>query len=393
MLSRDRGSSDMLRAIIGLVLCVALGAPAAMSQSLPAPSIAAIDQAMNRAVDTGWVPGGVVAVARGGKVVFEKGYGRANLETGTPANPDTVFRIGSLTKQFTAAAMLLLAQDGRLRIDDPVGKYLSEFPRDDSTTIRQLLTHTSGIADYVGRAFQRETPFDHKTDQLVAYVLTANPLHTFPPGTQWQYSSSNYALAGAIVERVSGMSLGAFLKARIFDPLGMMSTALDDSRDTVPHRASGYDRTPSGFANARAISMTVPFAAGGMRSTARDLLVWTDALTHGRVLDSDSYRVMTTPVRLNDGSLPLQVSPDGVRHPVSYGLGLFIGTDATHPDLWHEGAIDGFTSHLGHFGRSGVDVAVLLNTPPNDHLPISGIVAALSEEAVQAEATSVQPKP
>ena len=380
----------MRRAIIAVALFLALQAPPAMSQALSEQSIAAVEGAMSRAVDTGWTPGGVIAVARGGKLVFARGYGRANLETGTPATPDTVFRIGSLTKQFTAAAVLLLAQDGRLRIDDPVGKHLSEFPQGDRTTIRQLLTHTSGIADYVGRAYERETLFPHTSDQLVAYVLAKSPLHDFSPGTQWQYSSSNYALAGAIVERVSGMSLSAFLKTRIFDPLGMASTALDNSRDVVPHRASGYDRTPLGFANARAISMTVPFAAGGIRSTARDLLVWTDALTHGRVLNGDSYRLMTTPVRLSDGSLPSQVSPDGVRRPVSYGMGLFIGGDAAHPDLWHEGAIDGFTSHLGHFGRSDIDVAILLNTPPSDHLPISAVVDALGSEAVHAQAASVR---
>jgi CubicO group peptidase (beta-lactamase class C family) len=360
-----------------MILCLGFGALPAWGQPLPANSITAIDQAMNRAVELGWTPGGVVAVSEDGKIVFAKGYGHANLETGTPATPDTVFRIGSLTKQFTAASVLLLEQDGRLKLDNPVALYLPEFPQTDKTTILQLLTQTSGIADYVGRAYERETLFSHTTEQLVAYVLAASPLHTFPPGTQWQYSSSNYVLAGAIVERVSGMSLRAFLKARIFDPLGMRNTALDDSRDVVPNRASGYDRAASGFTNTRAISMTVPFAAGAMRSTAGDLLVWMDALTHGRVLDGAHYRMMTTPARLSNGSSAFQVLPDGSRREVSYGMGLFVTGDPRRPDLGHGGAIDGFTSQLGVYGQSGVAVAILLNTSPNEHLPINDVLAAV----------------
>ena len=126
--------------------------------------------------------------------------------------------------------------------------------------------------------------------------------------------------------------------------------------------------------------MTVPFAAGGMRSTARDLLVWTDALTHGRVLDASSYRLMTTPALLRDGTPASEVLPDGARRPVSYGMGLFIGVDAGHPDLWHSGAIDGFASQLGVFGRSDIAVAILLNTSVNDHLPINEVLGTLKSQ-------------
>ena len=297
-------------------LGLAFAGGAAASQPLSRDTVQAIDAAMNNAVATGWTAGGAVAVMRHGKIVFSRAYGFANLETGTPATTDTVFRIGSLTKQFTATAVLLLAEDGKLSIDDPVAKYLPQFPENDSTTIRQLLTHTSGIHDYIGA----EGFFDQKqwlpltTDELVAYVLSHSPLHDFPPGAQWAYSSSNYALAGAIIEKVSGQRLRTFLKMRIFDPLGMTQTALDDGRDIVPHRASGYDRIAEnspGYETARTISMTVPFAAGAVRSTVGDLLLWSDALMHGRVLKPESCRQMTTPVRLNDGSLPTQSGPDG----------------------------------------------------------------------------------
>jgi CubicO group peptidase (beta-lactamase class C family) len=360
-----------------VLLFVGQGALAA-GRSLSPKAVAAIDLAMQRAVDSGWIAGGAVAVSMDGRQVFSRGYGLANLETATPVGGDAVFRIGSLTKQFTAAAVLLLVQDGRLQIDDPAAKYLPELPRDDPTTLRQLLNHTSGIADYVGRpGFERETMVPHTTDQLVAYVTAQTPLHLFPPGTQWRYSSSNYILAGAIVERVSDMPLGRFLETRIFDPLGMTQTALDDEHDVVPHRATGYDRTAHGFSNARQISMTVPFAAGAIRSTPHDLLLWTEALSHGRVLKPAALRLMTTPARLNDGSPAMETLPDGGRRPVSYGMGLFVGGDPARPDLWHEGAIDGFTSHLGLFGRTDFAVAVLVNTSPNEHLPIGDVVAAL----------------
>jgi D-alanyl-D-alanine carboxypeptidase len=378
----------MLKAIAVGVLCASVIAAPAMSQPLRPETAALIDQAMKRSIDGGWVAGGVVAVTESGKPVLARGYGLSNIETGSPVTEDTVFRVGSLTKQFTATAVLLLVQDGKLRIDDPVAKYLPAFPRDDPTTFRQLLTHTAGITDYVGRAFERENMLPHTTDRLVSYVLAAPALHDFPPGTQWRYSSANYVLAGAIVERVSGLPFSQFLKARIFDPLGMTSTALDDGRDVVPHRASGYERMPQGYANARRIDMTVPFAAGAMRSSAKDLLVWMDALTHGRVLDATGYRLMTTQVRLSDGGIPTVALPDGRRQPIGYGMGLLVGGDPANPDIGHNGAIDGFTSRNGHFGRSDIDFVVLLNTSPNEHLPIDGVIAALTSEAAAKTAAA-----
>ncbi len=172
-----------------------------LAQPLSAKAEAAIDAAMQAPVTSGWTAGGAVAVMRRGEVVFARGYGSANLETGTPATPDTIFRIGSLTKQFTAAAMLLLQEDGKLAIDDRVSGYIREFPAEDPTTIRQLLTHTSGIADYVGRpGFRRETLLPHSTDELVAYVLTSSRCMTSRQGrtggiqartTLWRARSSN----------------------------------------------------------------------------------------------------------------------------------------------------------------------------------------------------------
>jgi len=372
-------------------VCLSLAASPAFAQSLRPDTERAIDQAMGASIESGWAAGGAVAVMRGGEVVFSRGYGMANLETGTPVSPDTVFRIGSLTKQFTAAAILLLCEDGLISLDDPVARHLPRFDQQDSTTIRQLLNHTAGLVDYPDRAGfrEREMWLPLTTGQLVDYVLSAAPLHEFEPGSRWSYSSSNYVVAGAVVEAVSGQPLGAFLEARIFGPLGMANTALDDPRAVVSGRATGYDRArveEPGFLNARAISMSAPFAAGAMRSTMPDLLRWSHALTHGRVLEPESYREMTTPARLSDGSPAYALAPDGTRHPISYGLGLATPDGPGPVRLGHDGAIDGFTALVTTYLDQDLTLAVAVNTSPSDRLPFDAIVQAVEAEILERPA-------
>lgn len=366
---------------------VAVASPA-FGQSLGQETERTIDRAMEASIESGWVAGGAVAVMRKGEVVFSRGYGMANLETGTPVAPDTVFRIGSVTKQFTAAAILLLCEDGLIALDDPVARHLPRFDQDDQTTIRQLLNHTAGLVDYPGRTGfrDREMWLPLTTEQLVDYVLSATPLHDFEPGSRWSYSSSNYVIAGAVVEAVSGQSLGAFLKARIFDPLGMMDTAMDDAREVVPRRADGYDRArieEPGYLNARAISMSGPFAAGAMRSTMPDLLKWSHALMHGRVLRPGSYREMITPGRLADGSPAFALASDGTRHPISYGLGITTPDGNGPPKLGHDGAIDGFTAMVTTYLDQKVTIAIAVNTSPSDRLPFDEVVQAIEAEILE----------
>ena len=372
-----------------LVVVFAVGlavlATPAFSQPLTASTQKAIDAAMQASITSGWTAGGAVAVMRRGKVVFARGYGSANLETGTAATPDSVFRIGSLTKQFTAAAILTLVDDGKLSLDDKVRKYIPELPTDDASTIRQLLNHTAGFADYVGGPGfdERVKWLPLTTDQLLGEVLSAKPLHRFAPGTQWDYSSSNYAFAGAIVERVSGQPLRTFVKTRLLDPLDMSHTAFDDERALVPGRASGYDRLKvetSGYINTRTISMSVPFAAGAMASTVGDLLIWSDALHHGRVLKPDSYQQMITPARLNDGTQASILRPDGTRRVIGYGMGLSVSGASAAPELAHDGAIDGFTSTMTTLTGPDVVLVVLVNTSPSQHLPFGGVIGAVKAE-------------
>jgi len=332
---------------------LAMAPSSVLAQRLALTTERAIDAAMQASVDGGWAPGGAVAVMLGGKVVFSRGYGMANLETRTPVSADSVFRVGSLTKQFTAVAVLLLAQDRKLSLDDPANKYLPQVPANDPTTIRQLLNHTAGIADYVtGPDFGQIKWLPLTPEQLVAHIMALKPVHNFAPGTDWAYSSSNYALAGAIVEKVSGEPLRDFLAERLFGPLGMTHTALDDDRAVAPGRASGYDLLAgrAGFVNAATVSMSTAFAAGALRSSVGDLLIWSHALTHGDVLRPEYYRQMVTPAHLNDGTRPMAFTDrQGKTYSNDYALGIVASGDPAHPELTHGGAIDGFTSSLTIF--------------------------------------------
>ena len=206
------------------------------------PAIKAkIDAAAQQDVSSGRVAGAAVAVLHNRQLVFAKGYGRANLELAAPVSTKTVFRIGSLTKQFTAAGVLLLAEQGKLKIDDKLSVYLPDFPRANEVTLRDLLDHTSGIHNFTeGPVIDKISTSGATVQELVADIAGQSPLYDFEPGTGWWYSNSNYALLGAVIEKVSGKSWGAFMKAEIFDRLGMADTAADNARDVVPGRASGY---------------------------------------------------------------------------------------------------------------------------------------------------------
>ncbi len=372
----------------GLLAAGLLGSPAVCQPLSPAAE-RAIDAAMGQALAAGVAPGGAVAVMRQGKVVFARGYGLANLETRTPATPDTVFHVGSVTKQFTAAAILLLAEDGKLSLDDKLSRYVPEVPRGGEVTLAQLLNHTSGIAAYTARdGFDRETMLPHTPRQLLDYILDKTPLYDFEPGTRWAYSNSNYSIAGLVVERVSGQPLKTFVQTRLLDPLGLTETAIDSEADIAPGRASGYDPVegkPGAFANTQVISMTVPYGAGALRSSALDLVRWEDALLHGRVLRAASLARMTTPGRLNDGALPTDIGEDGKPQTVQYGFGLSLHGPPGHPDrISHNGGINGFASDLVDYPASDTVLAVIVNGAPHRGLPFADVEAAVKADTEAA---------
>ena len=303
---------------------------------------------------------GSVLVARAGRVLLDKGYGYANLEWSIPNDPDTIFRLGSVTKQFTAASILLLEERGKLKTSDPVSAYLPDAPAAwAKITIFNLLTHTSGIPNYT------EFP-DLPTFQVLPTTPTQlvqrfqpKPLD-FQPGEKWAYSNSNYALLGLIIEKVSGQTYQAFLQQNIFAPLKMSHSGYDSNTAIIPHRASGYTPGPDGPQNAGYTDMTVPYAAGALYSTTRDLRLWEDALFGGKLLSASSLKKMTTPF-LN-----------------SYAFGLAVGQAGGHPVISHGGGINGFNTYLAYYPDEKMTVVVLGNLNGGAPEKIAGQLAAVA---------------
>lgn len=327
---------------------------------------AAIDRAAQAAIDSGESPGLQVAVFKNGAPVLVKGYGSANLELKVPVANDSVFRIGSVTKQFTAAALLKLQEEGKLSTSDKLSKYYPAYPRAADVTLAQMLHHTSGLHSYTDdeAIIQREAAVTLTTDQWVERFARMPKTQDFEPGTGWTYSNTAYFLLGGVVEKVEGKPLATVLEDRFFTPLGMTQTALDDEQEIVPARVAGYDgEGPGKFKNARLISMTIPGGAGAMRSSASDLVKWNAALFGGKVLKPDSWKAMIAPGRLNDGKLSSTAMPkvDGAG-PSEYGFALGIAKLEGHTRIGHGGGIFGFNTSLQEFPDDRITVAVIANS-------------------------------
>ena len=249
---------------------------------------------------------GTVFVSEGDHVLLDKSYGSADLEWNIPNAPDVKFRLGSLTKQFTVALILLLQEDGKLDIRDPVSKYLPDAPQTwQKVTLAELMGNTSGIPDFTGfKEFTAWGMSPHTVDEEIGFFKN-KPLD-FEPGSNWAYSSSNFEVLGGVIEKVTGRSYGDQLQVRIFGPLGMKNTGLDVDGLILAKRAQGYRPGTSGLLSVRSLSMSVPWAAGSMYSTTQDLLKWEHALFNGGLLNKDSLKLMMTPGK------------------GSYGLGVYV---------------------------------------------------------------------
>jgi CubicO group peptidase (beta-lactamase class C family) len=286
---------------------------------------------------------GTVLVAEGDQIVMSKGYGMASLEWSIPNAPDVKFRLGSLTKQFTATLVLLLQQDGKLNIADPVGKYLGNAPKAwDRITLTNLLGHTSGITNFTDiKEFGTWSANPRTVEEEIAFFRD-KPLD-FEPGTKFDYSNSNFEVLGAVIEKVSGKKYVEMLRERIFDPLGMKDTGLDEDDLVLPKRAQGYHPDKAGIVVARSESMSVPWAAGSMYSTTGDLLKWERALFDGKVLNADSLKLMTTAGKGN------------------YGLGVGVSDKDGMKVVEHGGGIEGFNTHLTYVPDKKITIVVLSN--------------------------------
>src|ERR1700683_1034361 len=302
---------------------------------------------------------GTALVARGSQVLFNKGYGSANLEWDIPNAPNTKFRLGSVTKQFTAAGILLLEERGKLNVNDPVKKYMPDAPAEwDKITIFHVLTHTSGIPSFTGFADYKQTePFETTPEKLVARFRAKTP--DFQPGEKWSYSNSGYVLLGYLIEKISGQSYASFVQENIFTPLGMKDSGYDSNSKIIPHRAAGYAPSKDGLVNAGFIHMSIPFSAGSLYSTTEDLFKWERGLFGGKVLSDASLQKMTTPFKED------------------YAFGLGVRTTAGHKVIDHGGGIEGFNTHLAYYPDDRLTIVVLanLNGPASDIAGKLGAVA------------------
>jgi CubicO group peptidase (beta-lactamase class C family) len=329
---------------------ILLSAAAPACAAKPATTAEAIDAMVAKAIPAEG-PGAAVIAVKDGKTVFRKAYGMANLELGVPISPESVFRLGSITKQFTAVAVLALAEEGKLSLSDPITRFLPDYPTHGHViTVEHLLNHTSGIRSYTGIPgyMNARIQADLTTAELVA-VFSKEPMD-FAPGEQWRYNNSGYVLLGAIIEKVSGMKYGDFVAERIFRPLGMMSTAYGSDERILPKRASGYTRDGETVGNARYLSMTQPHAAGGLVSTIDDLAVWDASLYSERLLKNGSLEKAWTPAVTRDGK------------PTRYGYGWGISTLRGSRAIEHGGGIFGFSTYGIRLPREKVYVAVLANS-------------------------------
>jgi CubicO group peptidase (beta-lactamase class C family) len=302
-------------------------------------------------------PGAAVLIVRDGQTVLRKGYGMANLELGVPVAPDMVFELGSVTKQFTAAAILLLQERGQLRVEDDVTKYLPDYPTHGQTiTLENLLTHTSGIPSYTGlHEWFARIREDMKPADVIA-LFKDKPLE-FNPGEQWAYDNSGFFLLGAIVEKVSGKIYEQFVEEEIFQKLGMAHTRYGHPEEIIPRRASGYSKDDKGFRNADFISMSQPYAAGSLMSTVDDLAVWGRALQSEALLKTSSLDRMFTSSKLKSGV------------PTQYGYGMGVHDFEGERVLSHGGDINGFTTNLTLVPGQRLFFALLSNNDASDPRP------------------------
>jgi D-alanyl-D-alanine carboxypeptidase len=356
--------SLLLATCVPLLQAQTQAAPPAVS-SLPAEIRAKVDQSANQILAASQVPSASIAVVKDGQVVYLKAYGMARLSPPMQATPQMHYSIGSVSKQFTAAAVLLLVQEGKLTLDDPVAKYLPDLTRAGEVTIRMLLSHTSGYQDYWPEDYVMTSMMKPTTGQQILDVWAKKPLD-FDPGTRWQYSNTNYVIAGRIVEQASGTPLIDLLDERIFVPLHMTDVYNSDASQLPPTDPTGYERyalgppRPSPLAGAGWM-----FAAGELAMTPHDLALWDISIMNRSLLRTASYDQMFAPVMLKDGT------------NTEYALGLSVGAVDGHPFLEHSGEVSGFVSENVVY--------------PADHAAIVVLTNSMASQAAKKIANSIEP--
>lgn len=342
----------MRRAFRASLLFLLLAAPAAVAaqgvNTLPPDLSAKVQAAVNDVMTRTHVPSASVGIVQGGKIVYTKAFGMARLSPALPASPDMHYAIGSISKQFTTACVLLLAQEGKLSLDDPVSKWFPELTRSNEVTIRNLLSHTSGYEDYAPQDYTIPAWTHPTTAQAIIHEWATKPLD-FDPGTQYQYSNTNFNIVGLIVEKASGQPFWQFLSSRVLKPLHLDRTIdLDTQREQL--EPLGYARAALG--PLRPARMEAPgwyFADGEMAMPVGDLLTWDISLMDRTLLSPASYDAMETEMKLKNGQ------------GIGYGLGVAVGYRNGHRVVAHSGEVGGFVAQNIVFPDDRIAIAVLTN--------------------------------
>jgi D-alanyl-D-alanine carboxypeptidase len=349
--------------VISVLLCVLVVSPTVRADP--------IDDYLSAEIAAKHIPGLSLAVVRDSKVEKLSAYGLANVELSVPASPQTVFQIQSITKTFTSAAIFMLMEEGKLSLDDPIGKQLEGTPDAwKGITLRHLLSHTSGIKDFINEPTASLRLDVSETDVLRA--TAPRPLN-FQPGEKYAYSNTNYHLLAMVIRKITGTSFGDYLGERIFTPLGMTNTRIVSLSDIIPNRAAGYYWENGKLHNGTYIAQSIlGYGGGGIVSTAEDMAKWAIALDGEKLLKKATLQAAWTPMKLNDGSNSV------------YGLGWGVGAVNGHRTVGHSGAhATGFTSAIIRFRDDNLSIIVLTNSRSADPSAIAKHIAGLCNPALK----------
>ena len=300
-------------------------------------------------------PGIAVLISKNGKIVYEKAFGSANIELNVPMQPDMVFRIGSITKQFTAVGILQLVEEGKISLQDSVQKYVSDFPTKGHTiTIENLLTHTSGFIDY--SSMNDPDPYIERRDFTGDFIVNyfKNEALQFKPGSKYSYSNSNYALLAYIIEKITGKSYYAYMKEKVLKQAGLTSTYFANENTVVPKRVTGYTKDNGFYENCAYQTISMGFGCGDLMSTVEDLYKWNNALYAYKLVKKETLDKAFTPYKLNNGKMS------------SYGYGWFIDKKYDRKCIHHEGQVSGFIGMEKYFPDDNIYIAILSNLKSGD---------------------------
>lgn len=369
MANRLHPNMNIMKGIFQFILCQFLLCLFAHSGAAQPSSASQREGEFDKIISEQFKPnetGCVALVAEQGKIIYKKAFGMANIELNVPMKTDMVFRLGSISKQFTAICILQLMEKGKLTLQDKITTHISDYPKDgDKITIEQLLTHTSGIVNITEmKNFDDIKRKNLKTHEVIDFFKN-EPLE-FEPGTKWSYSNSGYILLGYIIEKVSGLAYSQYLEENIFKPCQMTASSLDDDAKIIKNRASGYAKNGDQTVNAEFINMTIPHGAGGIVSTVEDLYRWNRALITYKLVTKGTLEKAFKRHKLPDGK------------DTDYGYGWFFLNIQGHPTVEHGGGIEGFLTSSIYLQKEDVFVAVFSNSSGQSPEFVSAKLAAIS---------------